>query len=266
VKKIFLIGAISFFIFSGYASYLFFNKPDYDHLNIVHRFASRCITRNFEKTINNTPADRRSVIDYDTLMMGLNFIERDFARRVFDTDPKQLGCNWQFYSVERPKGLVKISPVIFGAGKETRKTEIQFCAVHSYNDYLRMCEQMRNDIGRHLIIQTGFRSAGIQAYLFFKYLTTISKYSLKDNLKKVAMPGYSQHNNPANNAIDLCSEDGINGFTGKQTAADFERLPEFRWMQANAYKYNFYLTYPKNNQFGIAYEPWHWCWEKRSKN
>jgi D-alanyl-D-alanine carboxypeptidase len=224
------------------------------------------VTKSFEKTISNTPPERRTIIDYDTLMLGLNFIERDFARRIFDTDSRQFGCNWQFNSVERPKGLVEIFPAYVGTGTDRRQIDIQFCAKHSYEDYLRMCEQMKKDIGKCLYIEVGFRSAGIQAYLFFKYLTTISKYSLRDNSKKVAMPGYSQHNNPKNNAIDLCSENGINGFSGNQTSADFENLPEFKWMLANACKYNFYLAYPKNNRFGIEYEPWHWCWEKRNNN
>jgi D-alanyl-D-alanine carboxypeptidase len=199
-------------------------------------------------------------------MMGLNFIERDFARRVFDIDFRQFGCKWQFYSVEKPKGLVEISPDSIEKGKDNHKIEVQFCAAHSYKDFSLLCSQMKNDIGKCLYIEVGFRSAGIQAYLFFKYLTTISKYSIKENIKKVALPGYSQHNNPNNNAIDLCSANGINGFSGNQTAADFEKLPEFQWMLVNAHKYNFYLTYPKNNPLGIAYEPWHWCWEKKSNN
>jgi D-alanyl-D-alanine carboxypeptidase len=248
---------------SALISYLFFEKPDYDHLNIAHRIAARYITRNLEKTINNTPPERRALIDYDTLVMCLNFIERDFIRRLFDTDCRQFGCNWQFYSVDKPRNMVEIIPVSVSAGKEMHKIDYQFCAAHSYNDFLRMNEQMKNDIGKSLHIEAGFRSAGIQAYLFFKYLTTISGFSLKENSKKIGMPGYSQHNNPGNNAVDFCNEEGINGYSGKQTAADFERLPEFRWLTTKAYKYNFYLTYPKNNQFGIAYEPWHWCWEKR---
>ena len=266
MKKLLLLSIILIIFSSGSVAFLYFDKLNYDHLNIIQRLAARCVTRSFEKAINNTPPERRSLIDYDTLMMGLNFIERDFASRVFDIDSRQFGCNWQFYSVEKPRELVEISPVSIGKGKDTHKIEVQFCAAHSYNDYLLLSEQMKKDIGRSLYIEVGFRSAGIQAYLFFKYLTTISNYSIKDNIKKVALPGYSQHNNPKNNAIDLCSENGINGFSGKQTAADFEKLPEFQWMLVNAHKYNFYLTYPKNNKFGIAYEPWHWRWEKKNNN
>jgi hypothetical protein len=266
VKKLIIIIVTCVIFSSGYIAFLYFGKLNYDHLNIVHRLAARCVTKSFTKLINNTPQERRSVIDYDTLLMGLNFIERDFVRRVFDTDSRQFGCYWQFYSVDKPNNLIKIAPVSVGSGKDLHKIGVQFCAAHSYKDYLAMCEQMKNDIGKCLYVEIGFRSAGIQAFLFFKYLITISNYSLKENSKKVAMPGYSQHNNPYNNAIDLCNQDGINGFSGKQTASDFEKLPEFQWMLANANKYNFYLTYPKNNQFGIAYEPWHWCWEMKSNN
>ena len=31
----------------------------------------------------------------------------------------------------------------------------------------------------------------------------------------------------------------------------------FEWLQENAYKYGFILSYPEDNEFYI-YEPWHW--------
>jgi zinc D-Ala-D-Ala carboxypeptidase len=37
----------------------------------------------------------------------------------------------------------------------------------------------------------------------------------------------------------------------------FEKTPAFNWLQNNAHKYGFILSYPKNNSYYI-YEPWHW--------
>lgn len=97
----------------------------------------------------------------------------------------------------------------------------------------------------------------------FIYLTTSGDYSLKENAKWIAMPGYSEHGNPINNAIDFTSENGINGFSDSQSAKDFETLPEFGWLMQNANNFNFYLSYPRDNKFGVAFEPWHWHWEKK---
>ena len=77
------------------------------------------------------------------------------------------------------------------------------------------------------------------------------------------MPGYSEHGNPVNHAIDFTNENGINGFSDNQTAGDFESLPEFDWLMKNANQFNFYLSYPENNPYGVAFEPWHWHWEKK---
>ena len=38
----------------------------------------------------------------------------------------------------------------------------------------------------------------------------------------------------------------------------FEQTPAFRWLENNAAKYSFELSFPPNNPQGISYEPWHW--------
>ena len=38
---------------------------------------------------------------------------------------------------------------------------------------------------------------------------------------------------------------------------DFETTTEYAWLQNNAYKYGFTLSYPENNEYYV-YEPWHW--------
>lgn len=61
--------------------------------------------------------------------------------------------------------------------------------------------------------------------------------------------GYSEHQ--LGTTLDFTTEGlggGLNGFEG--TAA-------FTWLQENAHKYGFTLSYPKNNAYYV-YEPWHW--------
>jgi zinc D-Ala-D-Ala carboxypeptidase len=192
-------------------------------------------------------------------MNQLNLFERNFAERIFDIDPKEIGFKGPRCSREKPEKLVKIESMNVGE----KETGIQYCPEHSYNDYILMMVKMKKDIGKRLFIDSGYRSPGKQAYLFFYYLTTSSEYSLKENAKWIAMPGYSEHGNPFNNAIDFTSENGINGFDDNQSASNFEALSEFNWLTQNAKQFNFYLSYPKNNLFGVAYEPWHWHWERK---
>jgi len=47
---------------------------------------------------------------------------------------------------------------------------------------------------------------------------------------------------------------------------DFERTEAFAWLERNANRFGFRLSYPRGNRYGYLYEPWHWCWEKAGKD
>jgi hypothetical protein len=236
---------------------LYLSEINLEKLNFVHRWTANEVNNSWQEYLHSIPKNARAIVVYDTLMNQLNFYERNFAKRIFEINPKEIGFKGPYYSKEKPGKLIKVESTKVGA----RETGIQYCPEKSYNDYVLMMEQMKKDIGKQLFIDSGYRSPGRQAYLFFYYLTTSSDYSLKENAKWIAMPGYSEHGNPINNAIDFTSENGINGFSDNQTASDFEALPEFDWLMKNANQFNFYLSYPKDNPYGVAFEPWHWHWE-----
>jgi hypothetical protein len=238
---------------------LVYDVNDYNSLPAVQRYMSESIYNTFEEIISTKAPEERAILDYDSLLSELSFIQRIFAESIFDIEPSKLGFKGPFYSREKPRRLVRIESVKFS---ETRETGIQYLPEHVYSDYLRMMEKMHKDIGRKLFVDSGYRSPGRQAYLFFYYLVKSSEYSLYENAKWIAMPGYSEHGHPVNTAIDFCNNEGINGFSGNQTAEDFVKLPEYTWLLKNAADFNFYMSYPEGNTLGVAFEPWHWHWEK----
>lgn len=61
--------------------------------------------------------------------------------------------------------------------------------------------------------------------------------------------GYSEHQ--LGTTLDLTDPS-----TGA-TSASFADTPAYAWLEANAHKYGFILSYPENNSFYI-FEPWHW--------
>jgi D-alanyl-D-alanine carboxypeptidase len=130
-----------------------------------------------------------------------------------------------------------------------------------WQDYLQMMAGMERDLGKRLYIDSGYRSPGRQAYLFIKYLVTNHNYSLQETARWVALPGYSEHGSPERTALDFINADGINGENPGQTAADFENLPEYQWLVQNARRFHFFLSYPRDNPWGVTFEPWHWHWE-----
>lgn len=65
-----------------------------------------------------------------------------------------------------------------------------------------------------------------------------------------APPGYSEHH--SGRAID------INTPGCRATEEEFEDTDAFRWLTLHAARFGFTLSYPRNNQLGFIYEPWHW--------
>lgn len=61
--------------------------------------------------------------------------------------------------------------------------------------------------------------------------------------------GYSEHQ--LGTTVDLTTEGISGGLNG------FETTPAYTWLQENAYKYGFTLSYPKGNAYYV-FEPWHW--------
>lgn len=70
-----------------------------------------------------------------------------------------------------------------------------------------------------------------------------------------AAPGYSEHHTGC--AIDITTR-------GCQPLhEEFEETAAFRWLQCNGKRFDFSLSYPRDNPFGIVYEPWHWACQGR---
>ena len=106
--------------------------------------------------------------------------------------------------------------------------------------------------GVNLKIISAYRSYDYQRQLIQNKLN--KGISLEEILKVNTLPGFSEHHTGC--AIDI----GVPN--GAILDDKFEQSKAFDWLQLNANKYGFFMTYPKNNSTGISYEPWHWCYQK----
>lgn len=136
----------------------------------------------------------------------------------------------------------------------------QFLPRRVYEKYTEMMTAMEKDIQKQLYVDSGYRSSAFQLYLFVYYLRN-HNYSVKETVKFVTLPGYSEHGCPQHQAIDFINEDGVNG---DPKVEEFEALPENIWLHKNAYRFGFILSYPKDSPNGITYEPWHWRYDPHS--
>jgi zinc D-Ala-D-Ala carboxypeptidase len=108
-----------------------------------------------------------------------------------------------------------------------------------------MIEDAKKD-GVDLYIGSAYRSFGIQTGLKSNYIVTYG-YGTANDFS--AEQGYSEHQ--LGTAVDFLTT-GIGG-----TLEGFGETEAFEWLENNAYKYGFVLSYPESNEYYI-YEPWHW--------
>lgn len=114
--------------------------------------------------------------------------------------------------------------------------------------------QMQADAKKDGIILepiSGYRTFEQQEYLFFNVKEQRAQVTT-ERAEVSAPPGYSEHH--TGYAIDI--GDGMVPATHLQV--NFEKTPAFLWLKANAPKYSFELSFPRNNPQNISYEPWHW--------
>lgn len=98
---------------------------------------------------------------------------------------------------------------------------------------------------------SAFRTAEDQEQLFF----AVKEQRVQDAAKRAevsAPPGYSEHH--TGYAIDI----GDANAPTTNLEPEFANTAAFRWLEKNALKYSFELSFPPNNKQGVSYEPWHW--------
>jgi len=139
--------------------------------------------------------------------------------------------------------------------------DTQFLPADVYKKYVRMMKAMKKEIGRTLYVESGYRSAAYQLYLFVYYLKN-HNYSVNETARFVAIAGYSEHGAPDHQALDFINADGING---EDNPEQFEALEEYKWLMKNASRFGFVLSYPRDDPTGITFEPWHWRFDKTLK-
>jgi len=131
-----------------------------------------------------------------------------------------------------------------------------------FDAYQAMTAAMARDVGRKLLVESGYRSPAYQLYVFLQYLPKHG-YSVRETNRFVALPGFSEHGAPQRQAIDFINEQGING---EDHPEEFEALPEYEWLTQHAREYGFYLSYPRDNPWDTSFEPWHWHYHRNTES
>jgi D-alanyl-D-alanine carboxypeptidase len=127
----------------------------------------------------------------------------------------------------------------------------QWLAPPAASAFVRMRDAATAD-SIELQVVSAFRSADYQLAILRRKLE--HGQTIEEILRVSAAPGYSEHH--SGRALDLSTP----GYAALEE--EFERSPAFAWLVANAARFRFTLSYPRDNPHGIVYEPWHWCWHR----
>ncbi|OYQ67313.1 peptidase M15 [Pseudanabaena sp. SR411] len=116
--------------------------------------------------------------------------------------------------------------------------------------YLKMEADAKAD-GVDFVVISGFRTIAEQQELFFE-ISKQRNQTPAQRAKVSAPPGHSEHH--TGYALDI----GDGAVPSANLSTNFEKTAAFQWLQSNAAKYGFEMSFPPNNPQGVMYEPWHW--------
>ncbi len=162
--------------------------------------------------------------------------ELEYIENVFYTQAADYG----FYG---EKVTYKLSDKI--AKKETIK--IPYTGHYLYQgEPLALYERLKREVGPSVVLTSGVRSVVKQLDLFlYKASKLEGNYSLAAH--SLAPPGYSFH---GISDFDV----GKVGYGYKNFTSAFAHTKEYKNLQKLGY---INIRYPKNNPFGVRFEPWH---------
>jgi len=140
-------------------------------------------------------------------------------------------------------GLVSIGQDICG-----REQNLAASAAAAWRGMKSAAEQE----GVTLLLVSAFRSVAYQRQIIERKLA--AGQSMEQILQASAAPGYSEHH--TGKTVDITAPGS------KPLTEEFEQTTAFAWLVRRAGDFGFSMTYPRNNNRGVIYEPWHWTFQE----
>ncbi len=176
--------------------------------------------------------------------------EEEFA---FDRGTCQIGnsdANQMFANVNAENGVENYIPEGLVAIKSEIKTKENrdICLTDEAAIALKKLSEDAAKEDLDIRVTSGFRDRGFQEALYAEN----QKEHGDEGTESVAKPGHSEHQ--LGTTVDLTTLE-----IGEASASPaFEKTPEFEWLQEHAQDYGFIMSYPRGENTGYIYEPWHW--------
>lgn len=154
--------------------------------------------------------------------------------------PAEYGVSPRLPRYAEARELESVGPNIVG--------QEQQLAPQTARDWRAMCDAALED-GVELLLVSGFRSVARQAELIRRKLA--AGLTIDAILHVNVAPGFSQHHTGC--AVDVATRGS------RPLTEGFEGTDAFAWLTGHAAQFGFTMPYGRDNDLGIAYEPWHWA-------
>jgi len=219
-------------------------------------------SRLYKRLIKFKKNPKAPLISFDELYGLLTREEKNLIDKICSVEPKDYGKNFTiFYGIKPvPKDIVAIDNQKYFSAKDNKVETVkrQYLPRLVYAAFLKMKQAMRKDLGTSINVVSGYRSPAYQAVLLMTNLFD-NNWGMKATLRRLTLPGCSEHGYPARQAVDIGPEKKI------IKSEVFDQTEEYKWLQKNAKRFGFALSYPKGNKYGVMFEPWHWRYATKHK-
>jgi D-alanyl-D-alanine carboxypeptidase len=221
-------------------------------MNLTHLEKKACkeiIAVTINKLENRS---RIAAMSWQELFTNLSTPAQSFADKIRNINTEQFDIQREPKEPVRPSDLVTVRNQTYTTTTDKHSLPPRLLPTRTLRAFQDMNKALQQDIGRKLVIQSGYRSPAYQLYIFL-YNLEKNDWNFDATLQRVALPGYSEHATKSS-AIDVRAKRHI----GPHETYEFNRTPEYRWLRNNGRRFGFSLSYPKNNDTGTKFEPWHW--------
>jgi LAS superfamily LD-carboxypeptidase LdcB len=201
---------------------------------------------------HNSKNQRVAATSWGSLKQNVSPHAQKLVRAIRSLDPRQYGSSRKKVSQSTASNLVILRNQTFQTTSDKHRLPPRLLPAHTYRSFQRMNSQLGSDLGKQLVVKSGYRSPAYQLYIFLYNLKEYS-WDIDKTLETVALPGYSEHAGTPQ-ALDLRAKKHV----GHEQSYDFSRTPHYHWLKENGSDYGFSMSYQKNNKTGTQFEPWHW--------
>jgi hypothetical protein len=153
----------------------------------------------------------------------------------------------QRHAEPRPYELAQAPAPIAGGSCQL----VHRAMLHPLMDMVAAANRENPEVGRAIIAISCYRSIERQADLFCEP-GRVAQRGYAGQARWIAPPGYSEH------ATGLSIDFGSRREDGCNLRPCFADTAVGRWLVSNAARFGFEMSFPADNQQGVAHEPWHY--------